>query len=158
MTMDQRTQIIIIGVLILFLIVTYFRRKTSGSRKVDAVEGILKDVSENIAIMEEKLANPQSTRKFQIGNWIRFKDKIGFLESPELASVDEAFSLAGDFNARMNLARKNHAIATLQDMQVDKLREPLTKIRKGLSDWLRANRQQELDNIRRGGFGGLFRS
>ena len=79
--MDQQTiVIIVIAALVIFLIWTYLRRKSSGSPKVDAVEGVLKDVSDNIKIMEEKLANPQSTKKFQTGNWKRFKNKIGFLE------------------------------------------------------------------------------
>jgi regulatory protein YycI of two-component signal transduction system YycFG len=145
--MDQQTiVIVVIAALVIFLIWTYLRRKSSGSPKVDAVEGVLKDVSDNIKIMEEKLANPQSTKKFQTGNWKRFKKKIGFLETPELASIDQAFTLAGDYNAQ-----------TLHDTPVEKLREPLSQSRKALSDWLRANRSKELES-QTGIFGGLFKS
>jgi regulatory protein YycI of two-component signal transduction system YycFG len=145
--MDQQTiVIVVIAALVIFLIWTYLRRKSSGSPKVDAVEGVLKDVSDNIKIMEEKLANPQSTKKFQTGNWKRFKNKIGFLETPELASIDQAFTLAGDYNTQ-----------TLHDTTVEKLREPLSQSRKALSDWLRANRSKELES-QTGIFGGLFKS
>jgi len=156
--MDPQTiQIVIIALLVVFLIWTYLRRRSTGSLKVDAVEGILKDIAENTQIMEERLSNPQSDRKFQISNWKRFKSKLGFLEEPELASVNEVYTLITEYNERIELARKNHTLAALQDLQVGKLREPLTESKNGLSDWLRMNRRKELETRNRGGFGDFFR-
>jgi len=157
--MDSQTiQIVIIGILVVVLIWTYLRRKSTGAPKVDAVEGILKEITENTKIMEERLANPQSTRKFQIDNWRRFKDKIGFLEEAEIGSINEVYNLAAEYNSRIDLARKNPVLTTLQEMQVEKLREPLSQSKRGLSDWLRENRRKELENRSRGGFGDFFKS
>lgn len=150
--MDQRTQIILIGLLIVFLIFTYVRRKPAGTPNINAALGILGDVNENIKIMQDRVANPQSIKKFQTKGWFRFKNKVGFLESDVNASIDEAFALAGDFNTRIDLARKNRVLATLQDMQLEKLREPLNKSKAGLSDWLRANYQKEMQNKKKSFF------
>jgi regulatory protein YycI of two-component signal transduction system YycFG len=156
--MDQQTiTIVIIGVLVVFLIWTYLRRKSTGSPKVDAVEGILKDIAENTLVMEERLTNPQSTRKFQISNWKRFNNKLGFLGELELASVNEVYALMMEYNRQIELARKNHNLAALQEVQVEKLKEPLNKSKNGLSDWLRTNRRKELETGNRGGFGDFFR-
>jgi hypothetical protein len=35
-----------------------------------------------------------------------------------MSALNESFSLAEDFNARIDIARKNNAMMTLQDMQV----------------------------------------
>ncbi len=145
--MDQQTiSIIIVGLLVVVLIWTYLRRRSTGSPKVDAVESILKDVSENMNIVEEKLANPRSTKKFKTGNWKRFQNKIGFLDDPDLESINEVFALAQEYNARTDL----------DSVQMEKIKESLSKSRRGLSDWLRVNRRKELESKNRGGPGGLF--
>lgn len=114
---------------------------------------ILSDVSENIKILEERSANPQSARKFINKGWLRFKDKIGFLESADIAYIDEAFTLTDEFNAKIDLARKNRSLGTLQEMPVERLRESLNKSKTALSDWLRVNYQKEMDNKKKGLFG-----
>ena len=145
--MDQQTiSIIIITLLVVFLIWTYLRRRSTGSPKVDAVEGILKDISENSNIVEEKLANSRSTKKFKTGNWRRFQNKVGFLDDPDLESINEVFTLAQDYNDRTDV----------DPMQMEKIKESLSKSKKGLSDWLRVNRRKELESKNRGGPGGLF--
>jgi hypothetical protein len=149
--MDQLVQIIIIALLIIFLIGTYVFKRPSGSPKVNAAMGILSDVSDNMKIMENRIANPQLKTKFELANWRRFKDKVGFLDDELITSINESFSLAGRFNAGTDSARNNKALAAVQDMQLDKLREPLTKSKAGLSDWLRANYQTEMQNSKKRG-------
>jgi hypothetical protein len=107
--------------------------------------------------MEERLSNPQSTRKFQISNWKRFNNKLGFLGDLELASVNEVYALMMEYNQQIELARKNRNLASLQEMPVEKLKMLLTNSKNGLSDWLRTNRRKELENRSRGGFGDFFR-
>jgi len=116
--------------------------------------GILSDVSDNIKIMESRIANPQLKTKFELANWRRFKDKVGFLDDEVITSLDEAFALAGEFNAGTNSIRNNKTLAAVQDMQLDKLKEPLSKSKAGLSDWLRANYQTEMQNSKKRGIFG----
>lgn len=152
---DQWSQYIIFLVLILFLFWTFSRRKKTGTPNVDAAMGILTNVNDNIKIMEDRLTNRDSKKKFQTGGWKLYKDKVGFLDASLISTMNQAFSMAEDFNGRIDFARKNRAIATLQDMQVDRLREPLTRSKEGLVAWLRANMQNELQNKKRRGFFGF---
>jgi hypothetical protein len=152
--MDQLVQIIIVALLIIFLVFTYVFKRPSGSPKVNAAMGILSDVSDNIKIMEGRIANPQLKTKFELANWRRFKNKVGFLDDEVITSLDEAFALAGDFNSGTNSARGNQVLAAVQDTQLDKLREPLNKSKAGLSDWLRANYQTEMQNSKKRGIFG----
>jgi len=155
--MDQQTiSLIIIGILVVFLIFTYLRRKSTGAPKVDLVEGILKEIAENDRIREEKLANPQSTKKFQLSIWKRSKDKVPFLDDPDVDSLHEVYNVLNEYNEKIDLAHKNQAI--LQNMELERLRELLSKCRKGLSEWLRTNRRKELEGRNRSGFGDFFKS
>ncbi len=149
------SQYIIFLVLILFLFWSFSRRRRAGTPRVDATIGILTDVNDNIKIMEDRLNNYQSKKKFQTGGWKLYKDRVEFLDSSVISSINEAFTLAGDFNIRIDTARKNRALATLQDMQIEKLREPLNKSKEGLVAWLKANMQTELQNNKRRGFFGF---
>jgi hypothetical protein len=152
---DQWSQYIIFLVLILFLIWSFSRRRRMGTPRVDAAIGILTNVNDNIKVMEDRAANWQSKKRFQTGGWKLYKDKVEFLDAALVSSLNQAFTLAEDFNARIDSARKNKVMATLQDMQVERLREPLTKSKEGLVAWLRANMQTELQSKKRRGFFGF---
>lgn len=153
--MGEWSQYLIFLALIVFLVWSYTRRRKMGTPKVDAAIAILTNVNDNIQVMENRLTNWQSKKKFQTGAWKFYKDKVEFLDAPLITSINETFVLAEDFNARIDSARKNKVLATLQDMQVDKLREPLTKSKEGLVIWLKANLQTEIQNKKRRGFFGF---
>jgi len=148
------SQYIVFLVIIIFLVFSYLRRKKTSSPRLDAAAGLISDVSENLQIMENRISNWQSKRKFKTSSWKYYKEKVGFLDTNLLSTINEAFTLAEDFNARIDSARKNNLMSTLQDMQVERLRGPLTKSKEGLMAWLKANMQTEMQNKKgRGLFG-----
>jgi hypothetical protein len=149
------SQYIIFLVLILFLFWSFSRRRKMSTPKVDAAIGILANVNDNLRVMEDHNLSWQSKKKFQTGGWKLYKDKVDFLDSSLISSLNQAFTLAEDYNSRIDYARKNKVLSTLQDLQVEKIREPLTKSKDGLVAWLKDNMQTELQSKKRRGFLGF---
>jgi hypothetical protein len=146
---------VLIGVIIALLIWNVYRRRgRRGNINLDAAMAVLGNVNDNLKIMDEHLANWQSTRKFKTNSWVIYKNKMGFLGTDLVNDIDESFTIAQDFNSRIDEARKSKVMSTLQDMQVEKIREPLTKGKEGLVAWLKTSYEQEQkDNPRRGCMG-----
>jgi hypothetical protein len=61
--------------------------------------------------------------------------------------------MANDLNQRIETARKNNTLSTLQDLPVEKLRAPMLKAKEGLSVWIRTEGKDEANN--RTGFLGM---
>jgi hypothetical protein len=148
-------QYIFIIVIVLLLVWSMTRRKKSGNTNIDAVGGVLSDVNANQKILEERLTNWQSKKKFQTRSWRLYSDRLTFLDQSLISSINESFTLAEDFNSRIDSARKNKAQATLQDMPLEKLREPLNKSREGLTLFLRTNYQSQAQPNQRSGCSGF---
>jgi hypothetical protein len=151
MVMDQLTQIIIIGLLVVFLIFTYVFKRPSGSPKVNATTGILSDIGDNIKILEDRITNPQKKTKFETANWQKYKGKLGFLDDSEIDTLVDTFSMISDFNARAHSSRGNKALSSVDDVGLEKLREPLNKSKAVVSDWLRAHYQEEMQKHKKNG-------
>jgi hypothetical protein len=131
------------------------RRRKTGNTSLDAAAGILSNINANLKILEERQTNWQSKKKFQTSGWKMYKNKLEFLDPTLLTAINESFTIAEDLNSRIDSARKNRAMATLQDMPLEKLRAPLTKSKEGLTIWIRTNYQAETQNNQRRGCSGF---
>jgi hypothetical protein len=131
------------------------KRQSSGNTRVDAASGVLIDVNDNLRVMEERLTNFQSKKKFTDRNWKIYQNQLEFLDPPILTALKDAFATAADLNSRIDSARKNKAMSTLQDMPLEKLRDPLNKGKEGLTTWLRSNYQTEMQSKPRSGCLGM---
>ena len=145
------TQWAIIGLIVILLIWNISRRKKSGSVRLDGVMGILSDIDDNLKVLEERAANWQSKRKFKTGIWRMYKGKLDYLESSLVAKIDETFAIAEELNDRIESAKKNKMMSTLQDLPLDKLRGPLTESREKLIAWLKTSYEDETKNSPRRG-------
>jgi hypothetical protein len=130
------------------LVWNYTRRRKSGSMNLDVAIGILSNIEDCIRTIEIRLADPQSKKKFQTASWRAFGKKLGFLNSDLGTTITEAFTLAEDFNQRIDTARKNKMMSTLQDMPVESLKAPMLKAKEGLVAWIKTGSQDELKNRR----------
>ncbi len=138
-------------ILVLVLLVWRFsRRQRSSSSNIDGASTVLADINANLQVIDEWMTKRQSKRKFQTRGWRSYKDKVVFLDPPIASALDGAFTLAEDFNIRIDSARRYKAMATLQDMPVESLREPFTKGKEALVFWIRAvYHDQSQTNYRR---------
>jgi hypothetical protein len=146
---------IFIVLLVAVLIWSMTRRRKAGNAPADAAMAIFANVNDNLKILEDRLTNWQSKKKFQSGAWKMYKDKLNFLDPSLMSSISESFTLAEDFNSRIDSARKNRVMATLQDMPLEKLRGPLTKSKEGLTNWFKTSYQTEAQSSQRRGCGGF---
>jgi hypothetical protein len=146
---------ILIGLIFLMLVWNITRRRKTGNANLDVAIAVLQNVNNNLKIMESRLTNWQSKKKFQTGSWSHYKDKLTFLDTSTTDALNESFTLAEEFNSRIESAKKNNAMLLLQDMQVERLREPLTKSKEGLIAWLRTDYETEQRNRPRRGCLGL---
>lgn len=145
---------ILIGLIFLVLVWNITRRRKTGNVNLDAAIAVMQNIDGSLKVMEARMANWQSKKKFPTAGWRTYKERLTFLEPSAFASLEEGFSLADDFNARIESAKKNNAMGMLQDMQVERLREPLTRGREGLVSWLKTSYEiEQRNNPRRGCLG-----
>jgi predicted nucleic acid-binding Zn-ribbon protein len=148
------TQWIYIIVIAAMVIWSFMRRRKSGNTKVDAAVAVLANVNDNLRVLQERMNNWQSRKKFQTKSWQMYQDKLDSLDPALMSALNTAFVLADEFNARIDIARRNNMMATLQDMQLEKLQGPLMKSKEGLIEWLKTAYQNDSSmNQRRGCLG-----
>jgi hypothetical protein len=140
---------IILIIIAILLIWTFFRRKSSATPKLDTAIGVITDVNNNLRNIEIRQTDPASKKKFSNGNWRHYGDKLEFLDESLVKSLQEAFNLVEEFNSKIDVAKKNNTLSTLQELPLDNLKGLLTTGKKGLAEWLKANMQYELQNTKR---------
>jgi membrane-associated HD superfamily phosphohydrolase len=138
--------LIIIAILIVW---TFFRRKSTATPKLDSAIGLITDVNNNLRVIDSRQTEPASKKKFSDGNWRRYQDKLEFLDASLVSSLKETFTLVEEYNSKIEVAKKNNTLSTLQDLPLENLKGLLTTDKKGLADWLKANMQSELQNTKR---------
>ena len=89
---------------------------------------------------------PNLKRNFLILTGEPSEKKTGFLSSDLGATLNEVFAMADDFNQRIETARKNNTLSTLQALPVERLRAPLLKAKAGLSTWMKTEGKDEANN------------
>jgi hypothetical protein len=130
------------------LVWNFTRRRKSGGMNLDIAMGILANVEDCLKTIEIRLADPLSNKKFQNASWKAFGKKTGFLNSDLQSTLTEAFGLVEDFNHKINTARKNKMMSTLQDLPVETLKVPMLKAKEGLAAWVKSSYQEEQKNRR----------
>jgi hypothetical protein len=105
-------------------------------------------VDSDLKIVEARMSDPQSKKKFQTSAWKSYKEKLTFLDANTTSALNTAFDMAEEFNSRIDVARKSNSLATLQDMPVEKLKAPLTTGKEGLVAWLKRSVDTEQQSNR----------
>jgi hypothetical protein len=142
---------IFIALIVFLLFWNISRRRKSGNVNLDMAVAVFTDVNNNLKGLEERVNNWQSKKKFSTRSWNTYREKMGFLDSSLTAYLNESFTMMEDFNARIEMARKSQTMSTLQDMPLERLREPLTKSKEGLITWLKTTYETEQQNNPRRG-------
>ncbi len=124
------------------------RRRKSGNMNLDIAMGILANVEDCLKTIEIRRADPESKKKFQNASWKAFGGKIGFLDPDLVTILTEVFNKVEDFNQRIDTARKNKMLSTLQGLPVESLKAPMLKAKEGLMAWLKTAYQDQSKNRR----------
>jgi len=145
---ENWTSYIIYIALILILIFTLTRTRKRSTPRLQSAIGMIADINENFKILETRRINPQSPKKFKTGAWKAYQDRLDYFESETLTALKETYNLINEMNERIEIARRSQNLSTLQDLPLDKLKEPMSKSREGMVKWLRANLQAETQTRR----------
>ena len=113
--------------------------------------GLLSEINHNLKVTDAYSSDWRVKKRFKTGNWDRNKEKIDFLDEQLQMNISSAFGLAEDFNQRIDDAKQHKSTSYLAGIPVDKMTEPLTKSKQGLTEWIQANFQTELAQRRRRG-------
>jgi len=143
----------IIPLVLLVLFQIFSRRRRTEKTHPEIVNSLLKEINQNQQLMEAFLVTWQ-TKKFKADSWQRNKNRLDFLDQHVHTALTDAYDMAEDFNREITSARKFKSSSYLSNINVDKLREPLARSRKGLEEWLNLNTgQAESADTKRSLFG-----
>jgi hypothetical protein len=140
---------VLIIIILLLVLWTFSRRRKPRSSKLDTAIAVLSDINYNIKILEIRTADKTSKKNFRVTNWRFYRDRVEFLQPDLVTTINEAFTIAEEFKNKIDLARKNNTLESLQDMQLERLKEPLNQGKKGLVTWLRDNVNAEMQTSTR---------
>jgi hypothetical protein len=152
--MGENAVWILVIVILLLVFWTFSRRRKPRSNKLETAMSIIADINYNIRVMEIRTTDTLSKKNFKVLDWHFYKDRVDFLKPELVTTLNETFAIAEEFKNKIDIAKKNKAMETLQDMDLSKLKGPLEESRKGLVAWLRDNVNTEMQtNARRNWLG-----
>ena len=146
--------IISLGVVLLLF---YLLRRRGGSvrRRPELVQSLIYEVRLNQALVDTYHLR-EKPKRFESTQWHLHRDKIDFLEEPLQKTLTNVFSMVEEFNEQIKASKKAKS-NDFQNINVNKLKTPLAKSKKGLEDWLEeATGHRELPPKYPSLFGSLF--
>ena len=126
--------------LIIGLILLQFFLRRRGKPEAtyrDIVQNLLTEVKLNQALVET-FSLRQKPKKFEITSWQLAKNKLDFLDHPLQISLTDAFTIIQDFNQQIEATKKHKSASYMANVDADKLKEPLSKSKQGLEEWLKS--------------------
>jgi len=132
----------IIPLILLVLFQIFMRRRRTEKTTPEVVNNLLKEINHNQQLMEAFLVTWQ-TNKFKTDSWQRNKNRLDFLDQHVHTALTNAYDLAEEFNREITSAKKFKSSSYLANVNVDKLREPLARSRKGLEEWQSLGAEQQ---------------
>jgi hypothetical protein len=129
----------VIPVIILLVVNVLFRKQQEQKRRLSVVRSLLSEIEYNQKHMEA-LSLKWQIKKFKTGNWKRNKDKMDYIDQSLHVTLTGTYEIAEEFNRDIEAAKKYKSTSYLASIQVDRLKEPLSKSKQGLEQWLQINK------------------
>jgi hypothetical protein len=148
---------IIIPLVVLIAVSFIMRRRRSERNPQEIATSIILDLNADQKIIDE-FDYQKRPKKLKTGSWKRNEAKVNFLDESIRSDINKFFSMADDFNLQVDSA-KRYGTVHLSSISVERMKEPLTKSREALNEWLKTNMEQAGPAAGRsgclgGGFGG----
>lgn len=138
--MDLGGNLLLILAIMGLILLQFFLRKGYRPERThpEVVQNLLTDVKLNLALVEI-FHLPKKPKKFEVNSWQRNKTRINFLAQSLKSALSEVFVMAEDFNRQIDMAKRSKSANHTVNIDVDKLKEPLTRSKQGLEEWLLIN-------------------
>ena len=147
--------IVMIAGLILLQFFLRRRRKPEITHQ-EIAQNLLSEVRLNQALAETFNLR-QKPKKFEAVSWQRNKNKRDFLAQSLQVALSDALTSIEDFNRQIEAAKKHKSASYMVNVDVGKIKEPLSKSKQGLEEWLLENvGTKESPPKYPGIFGGFF--
>lgn len=146
--------IILVVVVLLFMLGSIFlRRRTVEKTELGKIITLLSEINQNLKIVDA-FSFHLGVKKFKTDSWNRNKTKFDFLDERLHTTLANAFGMAEEFNQRIDEAKKYKSSSYLASIEVDKLKDTMTKSQQELGEWFQENKdKKELLPKKRGLFG-----
>ncbi|OGO40324.1 MAG: hypothetical protein A2147_01680 [Chloroflexi bacterium RBG_16_57_8] len=141
----------IVAFLLLFSI---FRGRNPRKARAEMVRTLLSETRINLILVDTFHQQPK-VRRFETTHWQLNKKKVDFLGKLMQEDLANAFGQAMDHNARLNAAKKSKSTEKVVP-DLEGMKAPLVRIKRGLEDWLLANVGRIDESERPGMIDGLF--
>ena len=132
----------LIPAIIIILTNVVFRKQKQQQAKLTVVRSMLSEISYNQKLIEAFSLQWQ-TKQFKTGTWKRNKDKMDYIDPGLRYTLADAYEIAEEFNREIDAAKKHKSTSYLAGIRVDRLGEPLAKIKQGLEEWLELNQRKK---------------
>jgi len=146
--------IILVVVILLFMLGSIFlRRRSVEKTELGKIITLLSEINQNLKIIDT-FSFHLGVKKFKTDSWQRNKTKLDFLDERLHTTLANAFGMAEEFNQRIDEAKKYKSSSYLASIEVDKLKDTMTKSQQELGEWFQENKdKKELLPKKRGLFG-----
>ena len=136
---DISGNIPIIVIIVVFVLLQFFlkRRRKPDITHQEIAQNLLSEVRLNLALAEIFHLR-QKPKKFEAVSWQMNKTKLDFLDESLHTALSNAFTTLEDFNWQIDTAKKHKSDSYIINVDVGKIKEPLSKSRQGLETWLQS--------------------
>lgn len=129
--------------IIFVLVVNFlFRKQQAQKKKLTVVRSLLSEINYNQNLIEAYSMRWQA-RKFKTAIWKRNKDKMDYVAPDLFSTLAGAYEITEEFNQEIDTAKKYQSNSYIASIKMDRLREPLTKSKQGLEEWIQLNKGKE---------------
>lgn len=134
-TLSQNWPLIAVVLGLILFQFLFRQRQRPEMRQREIVQNLLSEVKLNEALLEV-LNLQRKLPKFILTGWKMSKNRLDFLSKDLQTSLSEAFAMAEDINRQIDDIKRGKPGGYSASIDISKLREPLTKSRQGLEEWL----------------------
>lgn len=151
--MDITSVVVLIVVITLFAYLFWrINRKINdqtktSTDKLEKVISLLQSIDFNIKNISTRTTEYRSKKRFRVYAWITNKEKLEFIDQGIIDKLREGFTVAEECNSKIEMAFKSKDLASLQMLDMEKMREPLNTARVGLVEWLKKDYESKHPEI-----------
>jgi len=127
--------VMVIGLILLQFFLK--RRRKPEITQQEIAQSLLGEVKLNQALAENFHLR-QKTKKFETVSWQMNKTKLDFLDEPLQGALSNAFITVEDFNQQIETAKKHKSASYMVNVDMGKIKVPLSKSQQGLEEWLQS--------------------
>ncbi len=120
-----------------FILLQFFlkRRRKPELTHQETARNLLGEVRLDQA-MAESFHVRRKPKKFETVSWQINRDKLDFLDESLQVALSDAYTKIEDFNQQIGAAKKHKSASYMVNVDVARIKEPLSKSKQGLEEWL----------------------